>query len=221
LSVDHWPLFIERARLDSLRGEHDHARTVMALVDAVPITSVGNQAERAERCAVVEVWRGDPEAASARLMSSLAVLRDTEASVHAGWLLILAARAAADRAGARPDADGAQLLVRVRESLVRDPLADDGVAAVHAAMAAQWDAELGRLAGRSDPASWARAASEWDTWTHPHDAAYCRWRGAQACLATGQGTLAGRLLRRAAKDAHEHVPLSAAIAETAGYAHNS
>jgi hypothetical protein len=34
----------------------------------------------------------------------------------------------------------------------------------------------------------------------------------------GQGTAAHRLLRRAATDAREHVPLSQAIAETAAYA---
>ena len=46
------------------------------------------------------------------------------------------------------------------------------------------------------------------------DAAYCRWRGAQVALATDQGTIALRLLRRATREAREHVPLSAAIAET-------
>ena len=48
----------------------------------------------------------------------------------------------------------------------------------------------------------------------PHEAAYCRWRAAQAALRDGQGTVAARLLKRAAADAREHVPLSQAIAAT-------
>ena len=60
------------------------------------------------------------------------------------------------------------------------------------------------------------AASLWDWLTRPHDAAYCRWRAAQCALRDGQGTIAVRLLKRAAADAHEHVPLSRAIAATAG-----
>ena len=46
---------------------------------------------------------------------------------------------------------------------------------------------------------WVAAAAAWDRLTRPYDAAYCRWRGAQVALATAQGTLAGRLLKRAAK----------------------
>ena len=63
---------------------------------------------------------------------------------------------------------------------------------------------------------WTLAASAWDKLTRPHDAAYCRWRAGQAALATGQATVAVKLLRRAATDAREHVPLLAAIRDTAG-----
>ena len=59
----------------------------------------------------------------------------------------------------------------------------------------------------------------WDKLGRPHDAAYCRWRRRQAAIADGQRTIAERLLRRAARDAREHVPLAAAIARMAGYAH--
>ena len=37
-------------------------------------------------------------------------------------------------------------------------------------------------------------------------------------LRSGQRTAATKLLRRAARDAREHVPLSAAVAKTAAYA---
>ncbi len=81
-------------------------------------------------------------------------------------------------------------------------------------MAASWQAETARLAGQPSLELWATAAGEWDKLSRPHDAAYCRWRGAQVALATDQGTIALRLLRRAAREAREHVPLSTAIAET-------
>ena len=61
-------------------------------------------------------------------------------------------------------------------------------------------------------------AGIWDRLHRPHDAAYYRWRGAQAAIANGQGTIAAKLLRRAARDAREHVPLASVIAETAAYA---
>ncbi len=79
-------------------------------------------------------------------------------------------------------------------------------------------AELAR-AGREDHASaWAEIAPLWDGLGRPHDAAYCRWRGAEAALAERQGTVATRLLKRAAQDARAHRPLAAAIARTAAYA---
>jgi hypothetical protein len=59
-----------------------------------------------------------------------------------------------------------------------------------------------------------RAATAWGHLGRPHAAAYCRWRAAQVALREGRGVVAARLLRRAASDAREHVPLSRAIAET-------
>ena len=82
------------------------------------------------------------------------------------------------------------------------------------AQATAWAAESARLPGRPTVDMWAAVARHWDRLDRPHDAAYCRWRGAQVALATDQGTIALRLLRRAAREAREHVPLSAAIAET-------
>ena len=77
-----------------------------------------------------------------------------------------------------------------------------------------WDAELART-GQTDTADqWARAATAWDGLRSPHESAYCRWRAAQCALRDGQGTVAARLLKKAARDAREHVPLSEAIAAT-------
>ena len=72
--------------------------------------------------------------------------------------------------------------------------------------------ELARLHGTDTVDSWLMAARDWDQLDRPHDSAYCRWRAAQVALREGRGTLAVRLLRKAAVDAREHVPLSEAIA---------
>jgi hypothetical protein len=85
--------------------------------------------------------------------------------------------------------------------------------AQHAYRAAR-AAELSRLDARPRPDLWAAAAKEWDPIGRPFESAYARWRGAQAALATGQGTLANRLLSRAGKDARDHLPLAAAIRAT-------
>jgi hypothetical protein len=87
------------------------------------------------------------------------------------------------------------------------------------ARARLWAAELARLEGRATAEEWERTAEEWDALHRPHDAAYARWRAAQCALRDGRGTVATRLLRRAATDAREHVPLwesAAATAATAG-----
>ena len=77
-----------------------------------------------------------------------------------------------------------------------------------------WRAELARIDRTATIESWARAATAFDRLTWPHDAAYCRWRAAQVAQRTGEGTLASRLLNRAAADARTHVPLSETISAT-------
>ena len=62
---------------------------------------------------------------------------------------------------------------------------------------------------------WLEAAAGWDDLGRPHRAAYCRWRAAQVARATGQAGLAAKLLRRAARDAREHLPLMTWIRATA------
>jgi hypothetical protein len=71
---------------------------------------------------------------------------------------------------------------------------------------------MARLADRQSVDQWVTAAAEWDKLDRPHDAAYCRWRAAQVAFATGQATTAAALLRRAARQAREHVPLLEVIA---------
>ena len=80
-----------------------------------------------------------------------------------------------------------------------DPLGADTVPAQRFAYVATWNAELARLGGTQTVELWVAAAAEWDKVTRPHESAYCRWRGAQVALASGQATVATKLLRRAAR----------------------
>ena len=131
--------------------------------------------------------------------------------------MALAARAAASLAEATPH-KREELLPRLLELHARmavDPFGATIVPAARTACGAQWTAELARLTGTQTVEHWVAAAGEWDKLARLHDAAYCRWRGAQVAMATGQATLATRLLRRAARDGREHVPLLAAIKATA------
>lgn len=95
-----------------------------------------------------------------------------------------------------------------------DPFEPSAGFSTRPAHAAAWAAESARLAGRPTVELWAEVARHWDRLGRPHDSAYCRWRGAQIAHSVGHGTIALRLLRRAAREAREHVPLCAAIAET-------
>ena len=186
---------------------------------ALPIAVLSNRIESAEHLASADLWCGRRATALDRLV---AVLRDsvaTAASAEIGRRLALAARAAADVADASaprtPPAGRCATSCTDCSNRLRSTRS-------HARAASR----RGRHTGRRGP---PRRRAWWvgPPWScgprppatgigsaGPHDAAYCRWRGAQVALATGQGTVAARLLRRAARDAREHVPLSTAIAET-------
>ena len=116
--------------------------------------------------------------------------------------------------GAADRRDLLTTLQELRGRTSRDPFEPSRFFAARPAHAAAWAAESARLVGRQSLELWAAAARHWDRLGRPHDAAYCRWRGAQVALAGGQRTIALRLLRRAAGEAREHLPLSSAITET-------
>ena len=57
---------------------------------------------------------------------------------------------------------------------------------------ADWDAELGRSVGKSDPDAWQDAAATWQRLGRPHRAAYALWRQAEALLARSAHTVTRR-----------------------------
>lgn len=168
--------------------------------------------------AEVELWAGRPDLALGLLDEALEVTLPTQALTTAA-LARLQARAHADRleaAGAA--ASERRRLVEQLHAIVAGARSDPfGMAACDVsvpASARSWRAELSRIAGTPSVDGWVSAATEWDHIIRPHDAAYCRWKAGQVALREGQGTIAARLLKRAATDASTHVPLRRAIAAT-------
>jgi tetratricopeptide (TPR) repeat protein len=166
------------------------------------------------------LWTGDVDGALRLLDEGLEVSLPTEAVTNTAPLLCLRARASTDQlerdgvAGA-----GQRVVARRLQDLAAGALRDPFEARPHyvalPAMGHLWRAELARAAGDASVPLWVVAATAFDRLGWPHDAAYCRWRAAQAALREGHGTLAARLLKKAATGAREHVPLTQAIAETA------
>ena len=206
---------VERATLEVLRGDDDAARRRLLHLESG--RSEVMDPFIVEARVLREVWTGDPASGLHALFDLLRGRHDEISPGTVGDLLVLGARAAADMStGASPrERRGvARSLESFRAGLHHDPFAPSAVLADRAS-APQWDAELGRLRGGNSVDAWLAATRTWDRLTRPHDAAYCRWRAAQVALQSGQGTVAARLLTRAATDAREHVPLSEAIAATA------
>lgn len=211
--LDRWLLHLQRVVLDLARGRVDEARERagrLRHLDRITIEVMATD------LALLHVWSAEPGVALELIESSLRVPDHIEVNGETGQMLVLAARAAADLAAQGSYTSGAVLDRRVRGLHVavhHDPFCSGAVPAdLHAAP--QWVAELARLNGNESVKHWGRAAGAWDRLDRPHDAAYCRWRGAQVALREGQGTVAARLLKRAAADAREHVPLAEAIAAT-------
>lgn len=219
---DRGRVHAERAHIDALRGQFDEAAARFDNLGLLAMTSLEQRAELARDDAECRLWRGDTGGAFGTLVTILGDVVRTPHSKFAGDLFAFAARAAADAVQAAGigagDAERERLLnplQGLRSAAIVDPFVRRAVPADGAAWGATWSAELTRLAGDSSVQLWLGAASEWDALARPFDAAYCRWRAAEALLRTGQqGTAAGGLIRRAARDAREHVPLLAAIRAT-------
>ena len=205
-------LEFELALLDVLQGRTEAALARAAKLDELPRSALDELVLGGAPLALVEIWAGRASRAFARLVAIVEVAAPMDVSGDLGPILTLAARAASDDPA---PTDRHQQLMALHRSCAIDPFASGQGAADLPAWAATWTAELAGLAGDETVELWVAPARTWDTLARPHDAAYCRWRGAQVALRDGQGTVAGRLLKRAAKDAREHVPLSQAIATTA------
>ena len=201
----------ERALLDMLRGRTGDARRIADAAQETTGRWLEDRIELAGPLVELAVWIGRPEAVGELVVPLVREAGRSEIAPDLAPLLVLAARAAADR-GDSPVA--VKELTELHASCAVDPFSARRVPADNRAWAATWAAEMSRLRDRQSVETWVAAAAEWDQLSRPHDAAYCRWRAAQVAIATGQATAATKLLRRAARDAREHVPLLDAIRST-------
>jgi tetratricopeptide (TPR) repeat protein len=218
LTPESSPVHWERVWIDAARGRCGEALARLDLVNGLEDGLLYNRLENARYTAEGLLWCGRPDEAFTVLAVALEGALPTDAATVCAAPLMLAARAAADLADHHADDHRtvrADELLRQRTLARQDPFTERPGYAAAAAEEAGWHAERARLTRSARVEHWVDVAHRWDLLRRPHDAAYCRWRGAQVAVAHGQGTLARRLLRRAAADALEHVPLSRSIDETA------
>ena len=99
---------------------------------------------------------------------------------------------------ARAHRDGnAEVAARERAGAFRDFALQRVGAAAHPALMAVIEAEHTRAEGHSDPASWDAAARAWEARPAPYQAAYARWRQAEAALERRDRAQATRALHAA------------------------
>jgi hypothetical protein len=207
--ADHWPLHAARAVIDSRLGLAGAARGRIAEICAEPSTSAPRDLEFLRWAADVALWTGSEQPTLDHVLVQLDDVAGTAPVRLVAPALVAAARLASHRSAS-------EHVARLRGLAERCGLVgaagggDPNLAAQRASLLA----DTAALTGSESVAAWTAAATAWDRLEAPHDAAYCRWRAAQCALRDGQGTMASRLLARAASDAREHVPLSEAIATT-------
>ncbi len=193
---------IEWACLMALRGAG--AEAAEAFEELENLNLERGQLQLAESTATARLWYSDAGPVFTRLEAAIECSVETQASGELGATFALAARAAADASvqatrgsPAVPPSEVAAALVTLLGRSMVDPFSPHPCRAAATAHASTWTAEISRLTGAASIEHWVVAAREWDKLTRPHDAAYCRWRGAQVALRKSQGTLAARLLKRA------------------------
>lgn len=219
-----WPLRMVAARIDVAAGRLDEA---LELLGRPYQRDLFAELTLALPTAEALLWSGRAVRAADLLDELVCRSLPTDTVVIAGPVLVMLARAVADdrqsstgHPGTPPPDDTTRRdvarLRALREDARVDPLGPGPVPVVRPACTAQWEAELARASGGDTVEHWTRAALGWDRLERPHESAYCRWRAAQVAQREGRAALATRLLRHAATDAVEHVPLLRAISATTG-----
>ena len=207
LDADRWPLHVAQAWVETLDGRPEVGARIMESLWPEIVAEGEIDLEELTLRALVHFWNGTSEVILDRLLGDLDKVVDDAPVRLVAPALMAATRAVAETPRVHERIEEVHELVR-RTRLLE---AEDQFMGVHACTVA---AELSRAAATDSVDDWARATRLWDRVPRPHDAAYARWRAAQCALREGQGTVAARLLKRAAADAREHVPLSEAIART-------
>ena len=227
-------LDIRAALLAVGRGERDRARERIDALRERLRDAIDPQWIRPMLGADAEllIWEGRPSAALEVIDAGLdlAELIAPATITRIGPLLALGVRAAADAVGrgrrGEPAVDvarnqgvaDAKAMRAHRDAIAQDSPAHLRIAEPYLALC---DAEVTRLDGGSDPEAWARAAQEFEALAQPYDAAYARYREAEALLAARSDVRRARSSLQAARDTAAGLgarPLLSAIDALAGRA---
>jgi DNA-binding CsgD family transcriptional regulator len=214
-----------RALVEMLRGNMHDAQQRWAQIDQLPAAPLTFRRDLSADRAEFHLWSGAPRLAFDRAHALLAQSASV-GHLH-GRLMIVALRGCADMADAaraNRDVEGMTIARQCANQLSElyervDPnIFEPGPASWPDAAAEKltWQAEWSRLQGESDASLWEEAAAAWHAITWPHEAAYARWRQAEALLTEPGGRAsAAETLRTAASQAAQHIPLATAIHELA------
>jgi len=162
-----------------------------------------------------ELWRGRPDAALAAIDDGLAWVEPKAMPHFSSLVFAMGARVDADlversRAARDPDIETDAVVERIDSRIAAIAAFADRVGVetgarldVLAPLRAA-EAERSRAAGAPDPARWETAIELWEARERPYDAAYARWRLAEARLGRGGRAAARDALAAAAAWARDH-----------------
>jgi DNA-binding CsgD family transcriptional regulator len=192
-------LHMARGRLDLA---HEQAQTAAGMAEQ--LMDLASYSFVQAYLAELATLQGDFSTARSEVAKALQQLANSEEYRLMIQLCQIGLRAAADAAErahdrrARPaeladiHANGEQLLADARQSLAHL----GSTFSNSTAYAIGCEAEFSRLELCPDPQQWAALAAAWDTLLRPYDAAYARWRQAEAMLRT-KAPMATTVLRQA------------------------
>lgn len=183
----HMPLII-RADIETGRGRFDDARAHLAAARAT-LRVDRDVATYDGYVAGLKLWEGRWLEAADAVQAGLARADFNGAAPLRVWLCAQGIRAHAElaalaRAHRRPDAasvDAAHELLHTARAAAAHALTVTPNAGGWLAVA---EAEFTRATGTASPDAWDDAASAWDRLERPPLAAYCRWRQAEALVAS-------------------------------------
>jgi DNA-binding CsgD family transcriptional regulator len=176
-----------RAELELRRGEY--AVALQHLEAAGPAVREP-QLSAAYSCLVAELalWERRPEDAASVLDAALRLDATGDVKIREPRLCALAIRAETDRAqfaAIHRDTTGVDDARRRAKQLLERARSSAADAAAVTLDAAGWLAIAEAEHTRVEPALWEAASAAWDQLERPYPAAYCRWRRAEALVASG------------------------------------